>query len=654
MRHVDAGEFMMGSSDGQADEQPVHRVRLTTSLYISAIPITNAWFEQYDPTHHAQRGRNDLSHGDDDAVVYVSWRDAVGFCDWLSQSEGRSYRLPTESEWEYACRAGTTTAYNTGEQLPETYHRAQCFGWRPQAVETAVGRTPANAWGLCDMHGLIEEWCQDWYGPYPGHPVQDPAGPDDGEYRVTRGGSHNTDAQFLRSASRFAAIPEERCWAIGFRVVQAQPTLMTRPRIHVTRRWQQDVRPIEKRCESNTRDNDAPRFDMPVAYVIPHEPDANEPVYRHNHCPSITHCDNGDLLAIWFSTINESGREMVILGSRKRAGNDKWDAASVFFNVPGRNLTGTSLYNDGKGTLWHFNSIGVTEGWSDLALALRTSHDHGVTWSKPHLINPWHGDGNQVISGTSVMPDGTMVQPCDAVWSGSGGSIVHTSNDGGQVWTRPGLIDGDVTFKAGETGPRIAGIHAGVLPLHNGSLMAFGRSDNLDGRMPMSISYDHGKTWTYQPSAHPPISDGQRLVLMRLREGPILLVSFTDESPCWPHPRKPHFPERQPVGVTFEDRRGRSVRGYGMYAALSYDEGATWPVKKLLSPFNPFDGAGSSTDRQRTLDGGGWTGPFTLGATTAEPKGYLAATQSPDGVIHLISSRLHYQFNTTWIQTPWQ
>jgi len=115
-------------------------------------------------------------------------------------------------------------------------------------------------------------------------------------------------------------------------------------------------------------------------------------------------------------------------------------------------------------------------------------------------------------------------------------------------------------------------------------------------------------------------------VLMRLQEGPILLVSFTDA--------------RRRAGMTFTDAASRESTGYGMFAALSFDEGETWPVKKLLTAGGP----------PRKVYGGGNTGNFTMAATHAEPAGYHASTQTPDGIIHLISSRWHYRFNLGWLK----
>ena len=168
-----------------------------------------------------------------------------------------------------------------------------------------------------------------------------------------------------------------------------------------------------------------------------------------------------------------------------------------------------------------------------------------------------------------------------------------------------------------------------MVELEGGRLIALGRGDTINGRMPISVSIDLGKTWTYKASPFPPIGGGQRLVLRRLQEGPLVLISFTSNDRNNP----------EGSGMAFTDQNGHEFTGYGMFAALSFDEGETWPVRKLLTP-----GEGE-------FDGGAWTTRFKATPTLAEHAGYLAATQSPDGIIHLISSRLHYRFNLAWLKT---
>lgn len=611
---IPAGTFYMGS-EGKGenyDEAPVHKVIISRSFRMGRTEVTNVQYEQFCPEHKLLRGKDNVSVEDEDAVVNVSYRDAMDFCEWLSRKEGKRYRLPTEAEWEYACRAGTYTLYYTGDGLPASMQRNQIVARDYKPVSLKVGQTVPNAFGLYDMHGNVEEWCLDWYAPYSPEVQTDPTGPVCGEFRITRGGSHHTPVKYLRSANRMAMIPEDKHSLTGFRVVQGDYPLPD--------------------CK---KDDDGAFFLIPVPFVVPPAPTSGTPFYRHNHQPSITWCDNGDLMAVWFSAEEENGREMVVLSSRLRMGTETWEPASLFFKVPDRNMTGTSLFNNGKGTMYHLNGVEAAGDWQNLMMVMRISTDNGFTWGRPQIVASEHTKRHQVISGTSQTPEGWMIQVCDAGPGGQDGAAVHISRDDGKSWSDPWDGAPLPDFKEGGTGTTIAGIHAGVVTLKDGTLMALGRGNsimNKEGRkrMPMSLSKDMGRTWTYHASEFPPIDGGQRLVLMRLKEGSLLLVSFTD------HPQRTPEAER---GMEFTDAGGKVYKGYGMYAALSYDEGRTWPVKRLLT-----DG------EEHFLNGGAWTGYFVMDATHAEPRGYLAGTQSPDGTIHIVSSRLHYRFNLDWLE----
>ena len=687
---VPAGTFAMGSEpvalSTQAarsvgdewrqfdrDEAPVHVVTLPYAFRMGVTEVTNAQYEQYDPAHRALRGRQGFSTGEDEAVVFVSWDDAMGYCRWLSERTGETWRLPTEAEWEYACRAGTTTAYSYGDTLPEGLLKLNYEGvhndhvFRPVDLTVARGAAP-NAFGLYDMHGNVEEWCLDDYAPYPGGPeLLSPS--ERGCYKVTRGGSHTTDPRFLRSAARSAAIPEDRSFLIGFRVVRSEATGPAaacaegpRPSSHPASSAAQITCPLRLSSPSCCRQQPdcqrptsipnnyaLPLFAKPIPYVLP----APEGVvsYHHNHEPALAWTPDGALLAIWFSCANENGREMVILSARLEPGAGEWSVPAPFFTVPDRNLTGCSLYQDETtGALIHLGGVEASGWWRNLAIVRRFSYDGGRTWTRPELVNPNHDVGNQLVAGMSRTADGTLIQVCDADPGGVAGSVIHISRDGGRTWERRGDPD-NFDFAEGGTGPNIAGIHAGVVELRDGRLMAFGRGVKIPDaagidRMPVSCSADLGATWTYHASPFPPIRSGQRLVLMRLREGPILLVSFDNEPPAEPGGAEDaaRGAGKNPAGEGAPNSaarpEGADLRPAGMFASLSYDEGATWTAPKLLT-----DGSGL------TLEGGAWTGSFTLDATHAEPKGYLAATQTPDGTIHLLSSRLHYRFNLAWLET---
>jgi hypothetical protein len=398
-------------------------------------------------------------------------------------------------------------------------------------------------------------------------------------------------------------------------------------------RWARDVA-ASRRPAFRAIDATRPFFATPVPFVLP-PVDDGEPFLAHNHQPSITWLPNGDLLAIWYTTGKESGTELTVLASRRRAGSDTWDPSSEFFKAPLRNMHGSAVFHDGHGTVYHLNGMGPEHGtgWARLALLLRTSTDHGVTWSPPRAIGPEVQGRHQVITGTFQTRSGTLIQPCDAVPGGQGGTALHLSSDGGWSWHDPGAHQPAPEFTAGAQGSgTIAGIHAGVAELLDGRLLAFGRGDTINGFMPQSLSADLGQTWTYQPSPFPPIGGGQRLVLLRLKEGPLFFAAFTSGDRRQPRAR----------GLPFTDAQGREFEGFGLYAAVSHDDGRTWPWRKLVTP-----GSG-------TWDGGAWTGAFTATSDQAEHAGYLAVTQSPDGLIHLISSRLHYQFNLAWLRPPTQ
>ena len=281
-----------------------------------------------------------------------------------------------------------------------------------------------------------------------------------------------TSFDFFAAPIGKGTLPEDKHWLIGFRVVQApSPTTVGLPSPE-SPRW---ARNVSQRPWSWTGGPDPakPFFRGPRRFV--HIPaDSTGPLYsRHNHCPSITACPNGDLLAVWFSTISEAGREMTIVASRLRQGSDAWEPADVFFMAPDRNTTGSSLWWDGQQTLFHCNGLEVAGGWGNLALVLRTSTDNGVTWNT-RLIEPEHQPRNQVIHGMLRTKEGFLIQACDATRGGNGGTALHISRDGGKTWTDPTARAPAPVFQAGKTGGNIAGIHAGVVQLTDGRLMALG------------------------------------------------------------------------------------------------------------------------------------------------------------------------------------
>jgi formylglycine-generating enzyme required for sulfatase activity/serine/threonine protein kinase len=282
---IPAGEFLMGSTDddgqAEADEKPRHRVRITRPFYLGVTEVTHGQFRQFvDEEGHRTEAEKDGRGGwgwnerkktseqnprytwrnpgfkqtDEHPVVNVSWNDAQAFITWLSRKEGENYRLPTEAEWEYACRAGTTTRFgfgddaeglaavgNTADGTARENHSdwTRAIAGRDGYVYTApVGRFQPNAFGLYDMHGNVWEWCSDWFGDnyYKQSPADDPRGPERATFRVLRGGcwlydpqaayrlfqgaSWHTDPLGARSACRGRIWPVERSFSLGFRLAR--------------------------------------------------------------------------------------------------------------------------------------------------------------------------------------------------------------------------------------------------------------------------------------------------------------------------------------------------------------------------------------------------------------------------------------------------
>ncbi len=215
---IPPGEFDMGSNE-QPDEAPRHRVRITKPFYLATTEVTQAEFERVMGSNPSR-----FKRGPRYPVEMVDWYEAVAFYQRLGElslqhSIRREYRLPTEAEWEYACRAGTTTLwYGTDDE--KAFQQLAWFGIDFSGRTNPVGQKPPNAWGLYDMHGNVWEWCADWWDPryYANSPLNDPMGPAKGFYRVYRGGSWLTPARGCRSASRYRNQPSYRSDYLGFRV----------------------------------------------------------------------------------------------------------------------------------------------------------------------------------------------------------------------------------------------------------------------------------------------------------------------------------------------------------------------------------------------------------------------------------------------------
>jgi formylglycine-generating enzyme required for sulfatase activity len=251
------GDFTMGSppedADAWADERPQHRVSLTLPFYLAECEVTNRQFRSFveatgykteaersglggniydakiknltrDPKLTFRMPSYGRAAADDEPVVQVTWNDSRAFCDWLAKAEGMPYRLPSEAEWEYACRAGTTTRWSTGKD-PATLEDAAWTIGNAGGRLHPVGKKKPNPWGLRDMHGNAWEWCDDWFGGYPAEPVTDPRGLSRGDKKALRGGSWDYDTvSRTSSASRLPDPPDRPHFTHGFRVAMGPTT----------------------------------------------------------------------------------------------------------------------------------------------------------------------------------------------------------------------------------------------------------------------------------------------------------------------------------------------------------------------------------------------------------------------------------------------
>jgi sulfatase modifying factor 1 len=262
---IPRGKFLMGSPKSEKDrldDELQHEVEITQPFYLGQHEVTVRQFKAFvnDATYLTEAEKDGkggrafdgkdfvqkpeftwknlhFTQSDDHPVVIVSWNDAAAFCAWLSKKEGKTYRLPTEAEWEYAARAGTKTRFNAGDKEDDLKAAGNIADaslkkkwadaiWATQwddgfPFTAPVGKFQANGFGLHDMHGNVWEWCSDWYGEdyYGKSPKQDPQGPLRGKERVSRGGAWSTQPKFCRSAFRDWHEPSYRSDCVGFRVV---------------------------------------------------------------------------------------------------------------------------------------------------------------------------------------------------------------------------------------------------------------------------------------------------------------------------------------------------------------------------------------------------------------------------------------------------
>lgn len=563
------------------DEAPVHDVTLSYSFAIAVRPVNNAAFAEFRPEHRSEMESRGETWEPDAPATLVTWRDAAEYCDWRSAATGEPIRLPTEAEWEFAAR-----------------------------------EKPEFESGLAD--GAFHEWCLDWWGDYPNAPRRDPVGPVSGDTRVIRGG---------RTTNRGSSFPDDRRPELGFRLVRAPLPDSNPDPLPEAPAVFREVSENKKIWEPSV-DPETPFFEGGTEYITPPSEPLRLPYWHRHHVPSVVWCDNGDLLATCFTAPHDAHEQMAILVTRRRDGRSEWDPPARFCLASDRNTTSAALHRAPDGTIHHYNGL---NGFGDarvghFSMLKRISRDNGATWSEYKLVHEYPAQKASMETFTGEprlwphmdlvrLDENTLIMPTDVGGGHDRGSAVFISRDDGDSWselTRFGWNHENFAKAGGQAG-WIAGIHAPFVILKDGRYLAFGRTNDIDGKAPKSVSSDGGRSWTYQASEFPQLRSSQRPVLKRLAEGPLLLVTFTGHKKV----------DQEPLEVL--DATGKSCRVLGAFAALSFDEGETWPIKKLIP---------------QSLDT----------PDEADPAGYLSCVQTPDDMIHLISSKRHYRFNLAWIK----
>ena len=598
--HVPAGAFEMGvdstplpkalitgasgvvydrtSDAGDYDETPVHKVTITQPYWMSVTEVTIEQFRQFRPSYVGNPHYSPYASG-------VSWFDARDFCEWLSKKEGKTYRLPTEAEWEYAARAGTHTLFSSGSEPPP-----------PEEP---------NAWGLKNMHTGVAEWVLDWHGLYPNAPQTEPVGPAYGIAKVVRGGgldyrqSKSDGGKLLpaempyyaRSANRAGIAPDfaSANGSIGFRIVQSNLPKTT-PLPYQRPFFQQAVK-------QDTPDlKIGPNPDKPYYHTRELFPDLKDRDMRtvgwkigfapglgtayHNSAVQV--CNNGDIIAAYYNTPKyEDDPDQTIMTMRLRYGAEDWDMPEPWPDFPDADDAAPVFWNE-HGKMWFF--FGSPRLLGGPPFQFMTSTDNGANWSAvefPRLEGQVGPFTPQPINSVVRDKNGAIYLPVD----GAGNTaVLFASKDDGKTWY--------------DTGGRTAGRHTTLVIGQDGALIGFGgKNSNIDGFMPKVVSRDGGKTYAKSKTPFQPLGSGQRPSLIRLASGRLFFVA------------------------DLFDKKKLGEKGAGAFVALSDDDGETWKTRRLPNI-------------------------VTVGYTTA--------TQAPNGIIHIVTSKnvppVHIEMNETWIQ----
>ena len=567
---------------GDWDEHPAHKVTLTRGFRIAKNLVTVKEFQEFDPGYKPAAEYPDYAAG-------VSYEQAVAFCRWLSKKTGKTYRLPTEAEWEYTARAGTETPFFTGDTPPKP--------------------GDANPWGVVIAEGT-PEWVADWYAPYQPGAQEDPTGPQEGHYRVLRGGGldsrHPKPGQiypamapfFARSANRASMAPSYASSEgnIGFRVIEApMPAPHPTPQRHYW--FETDVKqtPVSITAGPDPRKpfyqthELFPNLDGKSMPDVGWEIGLARGLGIAYHNSAVQELANGDMIAAYYNTPDkEDDPDQTVLIMRRRAGSETWDMPEPWPYFADAACAAPVFWND-RGTLWMFFGFPRLIGAPPFAFV--QSKDNGATWGPiqfPHFTGPIGKYVSQTINSIVRAKDGTIYIPTDSTGRGAGGlgaaSAVWATKNNGETWY--------------DTGGRTGGRHTTLATAENGDLLGFGgKNSQIDGHMPLSISSDGGKTWRVTPTPFDELMSGERPSVIRLADGKLFFVADYN-----PHHLK-------------------HLHKDGAFVALSSDDGKTWKMKRL--PANILT------------------------------VGYVTATQGANGLIHVVTSKntVNYEIvlNEAWV-----
>lgn len=604
MVDIPASSFQMGAGPQLAsrdwfNERPEHRVTISRPFRIAAREVTLEEYHQFKPDA-------EVSSESKPFVAGVSWHDAQAYAAWLSRKEGRTYRLPTEAEWEYVAQL---TRY-----FPAQYRRIE------------------------GMHSGPREWTADWFAPYSSEAQTDPVGALSGTLRVVRGGriarnpnrdwsKHEID--YARPEARlafppdFAPIPGATqgggFHSIGFRLVEgpgpeSPPTPVTPPLNMVGVR--QDLSSAAMGPDAAT-----PYFRRRV--FLPTPPDDaggkgidgsgwDASMRDHHHSPGIAAMPNGDVLLTIYTSYDEYEAGVSIIATRLRHGAEEWDDPSPFVDIVGVNDHAPLLMRDGSVVRFFWGSPflgGEEAGRHGFPFQQITSSDSGATWSAvkfPRMIGHVGGHTRQPINSALRDSKGRLLLAADGgrdPSSGLGGgdeALLWASDDDGLSWY--------------DTGGRTFGRHTTFVEAKDGRILGFGgKNTDIDGFMPLATSVDGGKSYTRTKTPFPAVKSNQRPSVLRLSSGRLVMIGDY---------------------VRKNDGIGPLPGKYGSYVAVSNDDGASWRFKDL-----PGVGLHQDPEAAERMKGG------TLG--------YSAIAQAPDGVIHVVTTMTHpiltLSFNEAWL-----